>query len=127
MSKRKRISLVCMSLLYVAAGCNHFFNSKSYLQIMPPWLPQSLLLVYISGICEIVFGTLLLPLIARRFAAWCIILLLIAIFPANIQMAVNYYREHNSHLWLTILRLPLQFVLIRWAYAFAKPVKDFNF
>lgn len=120
MSKKKKISLVCMSLLYAAAGVNHFVNSKIYLQIVPPWLPQHLLLVYISGFFEIASGILLLPSTTRRFAAWCIIFLLIAIFPANIQMTISYYRAHNPYLWLTIIRLPLQFVLIWWAWKFSK-------
>jgi uncharacterized membrane protein len=127
MSKKKKISLVFMAAGYVVAGLNHFINPGIYLSIMPPLLPQPLMLVYISGICEIVFGILLLPLFTRRFAAWCMILLLIAIFPANIQMAINYYRAHNPYLWITILRLPLQFILIRWAYAFTKRPKHFNF
>ncbi|MEO8713218.1 MAG: DoxX family protein [Parafilimonas sp.] len=109
-----------MSLLYIIAGINHFINQGMYVDIMPLWLSQHLLLVNISGACEIIFGILLLPLYTRRFAAWCIILLLIAVFPANIQMTINYYHEHNPYLWLTILRMPLQFVLIRWAWKFAK-------
>lgn len=109
-----------MAALYVAAGSNHFINPAGYMQIMPLWLPQPLALIYISGVCEIVFGLLLLPLCTRRAAAWCIILLLVAIFPANIQMCINYFHEKNSYLWLTILRLPLQLILIRWAWLFAK-------
>lgn len=116
-----------MSLPYIVAGLNHFINPGIYLSIIPPSLPQPSMLVSISGICEISFGILLLPLFTRRFAAWCIILLLVAIFPANIQMAINYYRAHNPYLWITILRLPLQFILIRWAYIFTKRPKHFNF
>jgi uncharacterized membrane protein len=127
MSKKKQISLVFMAVVYIIAGLNHFINPGVYLSIMPPSLPQPLMLVSISGICEIIFGILLLPLITRRFAAWCVILLLVAVFPANIQMTINYYHAHNPYLWITILRLPLQFILIRWAYAFTKRPKHFNF
>jgi len=87
---------------------------------MPPWLPLHNELVIISGICETLFGLLLVIPPTRRFAAWCIILLLIAIFPANIQMMINYWNEDKPGLWITILRLPLQFILIWWAYSFAK-------
>ena len=119
MLRKRKISLWCMVLLYVYAGINHFIHPAVYLQIMPPWLLQPLMLVYISGVCEIVFGLLLLPAYTKRIAVWCIIFLLIAVFPANIQMTINYYREHNPYLWLTIVRLPLQVILIWWAWSFA--------
>ena len=51
-------------------------------------------------------------------AAWLIIIFLIAVFPANIQMALQYYQQHRAGWWLTWLRLPLQGVLIWWAYSF---------
>lgn len=109
-----------MALLYIAAGINHFVNTNMYVSIMPPWLPQTMMLVYVSGVFEILFGLLLIPSSTRTFAAWGIILLLIAVFPANIQMSVNYYRSQHPYFWLTILRLPLQFVLIWWAYLYTK-------
>ena len=77
-------------------------------------------LIYASGILETLFGILLIPLTTRRIAAWGIILLLIAVFPANINMMLSYLREENTNLWITILRLPLQIVLIWWAYTFTK-------
>ena len=109
-----------MTGVYVVAGSNHFIHPGTYLQIMPSWLPHQLALIYISGFCEIIFGLLLLPLTTRRIAAWCIILLLVAVFPANIQMSINYFHDGNSYRWLTILRLPLQLLLIRWAWLFAR-------
>ena len=115
---KKKVSLYLMALLYIIAGINHFANSPLYRRIMPPWLPYPLALVYISGVCEIGFGLLLIPSRTRRLAAWLIIALLVAIFPANIQMTLNYWREHNPQLWITILRLPLQVLLIRWAYRY---------
>lgn len=107
-----------MVLLYIAAGINHFVHPAFYLQIMPPYTPWHQALVIISGICEISFALLLLPVPTRKWGAWCVILLLVAIFPANIQMTINYAREDNPGLWLSILRLPLQFLLIWWAYSF---------
>jgi uncharacterized membrane protein len=110
-----------MALLYVAAGINHFANTKTYTGIMPAYLPLHLQLVYISGVCEILFGILLIPFVTRRLAAWLIIALLIAIFPANIQMMVNSRNDNNLQHWATIFRLPLQVILIGWAYTFTKP------
>jgi uncharacterized membrane protein len=109
-----------MAILYFFAGINHFWHPSFYLNIMPPWLGARETLVYISGICEMLFALLLLPTPTRRFAAWGIILLLIAVFPANIQMMLNYFHENNPRLWLAILRLPVQFLLIWWAYSFTK-------
>jgi uncharacterized membrane protein len=85
---------------------------------MPPWLPWHLAIVYVSGICEIILGALLLFEETRSLAAWGIIGLLIIIFPANIQMMLNYRRKRHPLLWITILRLPLQVVLIAWAWQY---------
>ena len=87
---------------------------------MPPALPNPLGLVYLSGVCEAAFALLLLPPATRRAGAWLIILLLIAVFPANIQMALNYWHLHNPHLWVTIVRLPLQAVLVAWAWVYTR-------
>lgn len=120
MRPRKKISMYIMAAIYVVAGILHFVKPDTYSSIVPHWLPYPLALVYISGVVEIAGGLLLLPAATRRFGAWLIILLLIAVFPANVQMSVNYYRDHNPYFWLTILRLPLQVVLIWWAWKFAK-------
>jgi uncharacterized membrane protein len=120
MSKRKRIGLFIMAAFYIVAGTYHFINPGFYKKIMPPWLPWHYYLIYISGVCEIILGGLLVPRQARQPAAWGIILLLLAIFPANIQMMLNYWHQQNPYLWIAILRLPLQLLLIGWAYQFAK-------
>ena len=78
------------------------------------------MLVYISGVCEIVFGLMLLFPQTRINAAWLIILLLIAVFPANIQMAVNFYQKSSAYLWVALLRLPVQLLLIWWAWIYTK-------
>lgn len=117
----KRISLFIMVILYVLAGINHFIHPEGYMKIMPPWLDHHAFLVAISGVIEIVLGLLLIPNRTRRFAVWGIIALLIAVFPANIQMALDYYHSHDPNLWIAILRLPIQVLLIWWAYIY----KDF--
>ena len=114
----KDVSLYVMVLLYVAAGINHFVNPRFYMKIMPPAIPYHKAMVDISGICEIVFALLLLPLATRHIGAWLIIILLIAIFPANIYMAINWTRKHYRNLWIAYARLPLQAVLVWWAYSF---------
>jgi uncharacterized membrane protein len=118
----KKVLLYVMALFYTVAGINHFLHPQNYMQIMPPFLPYPLALVYISGICEALFGLLLIPAGTRRVAAWLIIALLLAVFPANIQMMLNYRQSHNPLFWITILRLPLQVLLIWWAHLYTRPV-----
>jgi uncharacterized membrane protein len=110
-----------MAALYVAAGIYHFMHPELYRKIMPPWLPYHTTLIFISGVLEILFALLLLFPSSRRIAAWGIIALLIGVFPANIQMMLNYLDENNPDLWIAVLRLPLQIGLIWWAYRYTKP------
>lgn len=117
-----------MAVLYIAAGINHFRSPEFYYNIMPPYLPQPYLLIYLSGIAELGIGILLIFKKTRNFAAWALIALLIAVFPANLQMLVNYIKQHNPQLWVAIVRLPLQVPLIWWAYSFTnKKTKEDNY
>jgi len=116
----KPILKYLLALGFILAGLNHFINPSFYLRIMPPLLPVPLFLIYLSGVFQIILGILLLIPKFTRLAAWGIIALLIAVFPANIYMALNaqLFAEYNpALLWL---RLPLQFVIIAWAYWFAR-------
>jgi uncharacterized membrane protein len=110
---------VC-GLLYIAAGINHFLNSGFYMAIMPPYLPWHLALVYVSGVAESGLGFLLLFKQWARLAGWGLVALLIAVFPANIHMAMHtdlYPHIPPAVLWL---RLPLQGLLIAWAYVYTR-------
>lgn len=112
------ISLYIMSAFYLLAGVNHFINPKWYLRIIPKWLPNHSAINYLSGAAEIILAILLLPLPTRSAAAWGIIVLLVAIFPANIQMSLTYKKYMHPRFWLTVLRLPLQVLFIWWAFQF---------
>ncbi len=112
--------LYIMSAGYVIAGIFHFTHPSAYKKIMPPWLRYHLPLVYLSGACESIFGLLLIPESTRPAAAWLIIAMLVAIFPANIQMMLNFSKRRNGWFWLTIARLPLQVVLIWWAWIYTQ-------
>jgi uncharacterized membrane protein len=116
----KHFFLYLMSAFFITAGILHFLRPETFLGIMPEFLPFPLALVYISGVCEILFAILLAIPATRHLGAWLLILLLIAVFPANIQMAVTFYKEHNPYLWIALLRIPLQFVLIWWAWLYTK-------
>ncbi len=112
------IFLYIMVLFYIAAGINHFKNPGFYLGIIPRWLPNHKAINYLSGICEIIFALLLLFPVTRSAGAWLIILLLIAVFPANIQMSLDFYKKRSRYYRLSVLRLPLQVLFIWWAYLY---------
>lgn len=119
----KKISLYLMILFYAGAGINHFIHPSFYLQIMPPWLPGHSELVFVSGVAEVLCAVLLFFSKTRRLGAWAVIALLVAVFPANVQMLLNYKAAHDPRVWIAVLRLPIQLLLIWWAYSFTKPVK----
>jgi len=124
MTKRKQISLWVMGILYVVAGIMHFVNTDFYLRIMPSYLPWHRELVYLSGIAEVLLGVLVLRPPTRTLAAWGIIALLIAVFPANIHMAMHRIPLQPGtvpNLLALWLRLPLQAVLIAWAWWYTWP------
>ena len=107
-----------LGLLFIAAGANHFHDPDFYVRMMPPYLPAHQELVALSGACEIALGGLLLVPRYSPYAAWCLIALSIAVFPANVHMALNpsdYPKFSPVGLWA---RLPLQGLLIAWAYWF---------
>jgi uncharacterized membrane protein len=116
--------LLCV--LFVLAGLNHFINPAFYLKIMPPYLPWHLFLVYLSGFFQIALGVLLLVPALTRIAAWGLIALLIAVFPANIQMAINPQLYSDINPLAFWLRLPWQAVLIAWAYGHTRPDKQYK-
>jgi len=120
MRRVKTISRYVLAVFMIVAGVLHFVSEDFYIKIMPPYLPAHRELVYLSGVCEMALGALLLVPRFTRLAAWGIILLLIAVFPANI-----YVYQHPEVLpapaWLHLLRLPLQGLFIAWAWWHTRP------
>jgi uncharacterized membrane protein len=107
---------------FILAGVLHFVLPAPYLTIMPPALPYPLALVYLSGAAEIIGGVGMLIPSTRRAAGIWLILLLIAIFPANVQMLLSW-RADGVPAWkesLAWLRLPLQAVLIWWVWRLSR-------
>src|SRR5215217_1773559 len=118
-----RTSRGVLAGVFVFAGMMHFVIPASYVGIMPPWLPWHRGLVYRSGALEIAGGVGLLIPRTRRAAGIGLVLLLIAVWPANLQMllaarAADRPLWHEALLWL---RLPLQLVLIVWAWRASRP------
>lgn len=111
-------NLFFLSALFIFAGAMHFVIPRGYAAIMPPWVPFPMEMVYLSGVLEILGGAgILLPKL-QRLAGLGLIALLIAVFPANIQMLSNGIAAHASSLYIALLflRLPLQPLLIVWIY-----------
>jgi uncharacterized membrane protein len=115
-----RLSRLLMGTLYIAAGTLHFVFTRVYIGVMPDYLPAHRELVLISGVAEIAGGVGLMVPQTRRAAAWGIILLLIAVMPANIWMAQHPERYPNIPPWALWLRLPLQLPLIWWAWRYTR-------
>jgi uncharacterized membrane protein len=115
MNKIRTISKYLLAVFMVGAGTMHFINADFYLKIMPPYLPLHLELVYLSGFLEIALSVLLLVPHFSRVAAWGIIALLIAVFPANIYVYQNQDVLPAPPV-LHLMRLTLQGVFILWAY-----------
>lgn len=108
-----------LAFLFISAGIGHFAATGFYSRMMPSYLPWPRRLVLVSGLFEIILGVLLLVRRFSRIAAWGIIALLFAVFPANIQI---YQHQELFPLppVVHLLRLPLQGVLIYWAYVYAR-------
>ncbi len=115
----KLAALWVLAIAMMVVGALHFLRPKPFVRIVPSYLPAPLLLVYVSGFFEILGGVALLIPETRSWAAWGLIALYIAVFPANVYMLT-----HNISLdpdkpiprWALWLRLPFQFVFIAWAY-----------
>lgn len=108
------------AVVFTLAGLNHFHHPAFYRRIVPPVFPHPAALVAISGIFEIVGGLGLLFKPLRRIAAWGLIALLIAVFPANIYMTRHPQLTPQFSPWLLWARLPLQviFIAIVWFSVF---------
>lgn len=110
--------LYLMAVLYILAGLNHFRKPRFYLKIIPPFVPFKNLANQICGFMEIILGVFLFIPALTSASAWSIMVLLLLIFPANIYMAQNNKASLGIPKWILFLRLPIQFLLIYWAYQY---------
>jgi uncharacterized membrane protein len=123
LSTAQRNGLLVAVMFYVVAGTLHFIKTDAYLRIMPPYIPWHVFMVGASGVCEILGGLGLLAPQTRRLAAWGLIALLIAVFPANIYMATNPLEAGAESIAPELRwgRLALQPLLIWWVLWCTKP------
>ena len=126
LNRRKEILRGILAVSLIVVGITHFVKPEEYAKIVPPQLPHPFQLVYISGFFEILGGIgLLIPFVSIA-AAWGIIALFIAVFPANINMAVNSISIKGipDYPILYWVRLPLQAVLIAWAWWYTRKPEE---
>jgi uncharacterized membrane protein len=121
--KLKTLLIYLMGLGYIWVGFQHFIDTSFFIKIMPPSFPFHTESVYISGILEILFGSGIIIKKTRLYASWGIILLLIAVYPANIYLAFSEDAQQAigvSSFFASWVRLPIQFLLIGLAYYSSK-------
>jgi uncharacterized membrane protein len=116
-----------LGALMLGVGILHFTHAPLFEAIVPDYLPARLFLVYASGVCELALGVLLWFRRSQELAAWGLIALYVAVFPANVHMALHpdlplpgiadADRPGATALWL---RLPLQLALLYWAYRYTR-------
>ncbi|MFB6119306.1 hypothetical protein [Halosegnis sp.] len=130
LARAKRPLRYLMGGLYIVAGVLHFLLPEVYVQVVPPTLPWPLALVYISGAAEVAVGLGVLVERTRQIAAWGLVCLLVAVFPANVYMATSDVVLTGVPAWIrtpseaaTWARLPLQGVLVWWALWYTDPTE----
>lgn len=116
---------VILGLFILLAGVMHFVNPSFFNDIVPPWLPPSeSFWTYLSGLAEIVIGVMVLRRPTRRLGAIASIWLFVLVYPANIYMTWDWRDRTASEQLVSWLRLPLQFVIIWWAWRIAERNRD---
>ena len=126
--RHKRPLRYAMGVFYVVAGAMHFVYPAAYAQVIPPVLPRRLALAYLSGAAEIALGVGVMVPRTRRLAAWGLVALLLAVFPANVYMATSGVVVRAAPAWASDPttatrwgRLPLQAVFVLWAWWYTRP------
>jgi uncharacterized membrane protein len=120
----KKASLLLLIILYVSGGINHFIHPEAYLPIIPDYLPYPMVINIVSGILEIILGSMLIFSKTRAFAAYGIIILLVLFIPTHIYMIQKGGCMSEAICipnWAAWIRLfPLQFLLMAWAWGHRK-------
>ena len=118
-------ALIATGLTFIFAGVSHFFIPDTFIKLMPPFVPFPLAMVYVSGIFEILGGIGLIVSKTRRAASYGLILLLLAVYPANIYVAMENiqlggFMSNSFYQWF---RVVLQIPLIFWVWWMARGEK----
>ena len=109
----RRVLLFVVAAFFVFAGVSHFTNAEFFVSIVPAYLPAPHALVVISGVFEVLGGLGVLLAATRKWACWGLIALLVAVYPANIHMAMHPELFPEMSPGALYARLPIQF-LFAW-------------
>jgi uncharacterized membrane protein len=109
-----------LCILFIFTGIGHFIQTEPMAQMLPPWVPERTLLVYLTGVLEFAIAVGFLVPRFRRFAGWLAAIVLVLFFPANIYAAINHL-PMGGHAWgpvYLLIRAPLQVIILFWVYWF---------
>ena len=121
----KNLVLFGLAAFFINAGVNHFINPDFYLSIMPPAFPLHSGAVYISGFFEVLGGVCVLIPRLRKIAGWGLVALLVAVYPANIYMAITREVFPDIPIAALYVRLAFQFLFFYWAFSVTRPAYNF--
>jgi uncharacterized membrane protein len=110
-----------LTVLFIFTGIGHFIETESMAQMLPPWVPERVLLVYLTGILEFAIAAGFLVQRSRRFTGWVAAVMLVLFFPVNVYAALNHI-PMGGHAWSPVyllIRAPLQAIILLWTYEFA--------
>lgn len=107
-----------LGIIFILAGINHFRKPKIYEKVIPPYIPAHSSVVMLSGIAEMALGFLIMNKNYDQIAGYGIIILMFLFIPVHIYMLQNKKASLNLPIWLLILRIPLQFGIMLWAYLY---------
>lgn len=116
-SERSRYGLAAFMF---AAGISHFAAPTFYERIVPKWFGHEQATVRWSGVAEVLCGVLVAVPRTKRLGAWVTVVVMLVVYPANIQLAVDAGRPENAEEWVAWVRLPLQLPMLRWAHRHAR-------
>ena len=117
----RKLVLIGLAAFFINIGINHFVNPDFYLSIMPPAFPMHAEAVYVSGFFEVLGGICVLIPRLRKIAGWGLVALLVAVYPANIYMAITPEAFTDFPVALLYVRLVFQFVFFYWAFSVTRP------
>ena len=113
-----------MALFYFGMGAIHIVSSYNYMSMMPSWLPLKTFLIYLSGFVEIILSVLLLSVKTQQISSRLIMLMLfVFLVLIHIPQSIDFYTTGDPHFVGSLIRIPIQFILMFWAWIYAKPKK----
>jgi uncharacterized membrane protein len=124
----RRAAGIGLNVLFVFTGIGHFMDTESMAQMLPPWIPERVLFIYLTGVLEFAVAAGFLIERSRRFTGWVAAVMLVLFFPVNVYAALNHI-SMGGHAWGPVylfIRAPLQAIILLWIYWFAIRWPDYK-